>query len=84
MRLALPIQRGVRVLITRLFAGRQCRVPAGHTGTVVFSDGDCVGIRLDQPVDALGDWGNVLHFYGDTADDGSPDTEVAAFCEPLA
>jgi hypothetical protein len=78
-----PIVRQARVRLTKDFPGRQGWVSAGHTGTVVFSDGDCVGIRLDQPVDHLADWGNILHFYGDHASDFDADSEVIAYCESL-
>jgi hypothetical protein len=84
MQLDTPIMRGRRVRLRRDFVGRQCRVRAGHTGVVAFSDGDCVGVRLDQPVPDLEDWGNVLHFYGDNDPGCDPDSEVAAYCEGVA
>lgn len=84
MQIAKPVTKGTRVRTTADFVGRQGEIPAGQTGTVVFSDGDCVGIRLDVPYGALEDWGNILHFYGDSVPSRDPEDEVAAFCENVA
>jgi hypothetical protein len=66
-------------------------VPAGASGTITDigdRDGECVSLRLDEPVANLETWDNELAWSGDDAFDidGSLDGRVMVlhYCTPAA
>ena len=76
-----PISKGTSLRTQKEFVGRQGTIPRGLIGSVVFNDGDCLGVRFNTAVPALEEWGNIGHFYGDTSPTKNPEDEVISLCE---
>ena len=76
-----PISKGARVRLWKDFPSRQGFITGGRSGKVVFNDGDCLGVKLDDPVRDLEDWDNIVHFYGDHVTTSDPEDEVLSLCE---